>query len=263
MKKSICLLMGFLLLTLTAGCVMAVEAEVTDTVNDALPQNVQNQLDIAMMALELANTEEEAVTTDPVDPVVTEETEETEEAEDLPDPAKMEDLAERHAFIAWAHYNHVPASRKLQEEIFNKTVEVERTVTEQVEVEKKDADGNTVKDSDGNPVYETVDVESVVTDTMSLWDQVKGQLKAGEIDYAGILEGINTSVPEVQGLINGEVSWGQYKKSPKMNTLKTQSALKTVNGKALGKDKEKEDHGNKGGDNGNKGGNGKGKDKDK
>ncbi len=256
MKKLICLMLGFLLLGLSAGFVMA------DETTESLPQNVQNQLDIAMMALELANTqEEEVVTTDPVD------TEETEEAEDLPDPAKMEALAERHAFIAWAHYNHVPASRKLQEEIFDKTVEMERTVTEQVEVEKKDADGNTVTDADGNPVYETVDVESVVTDTMSLWDQVKGQLKAGEIDYAGILEGINTSVPEVQGLINGEVNWGQYKKSPKMNTLMAQSALKTVNGKALGKDKEKEDHGNKGGNNGgnngNKGGNGGGKDKDK
>ena len=238
MKKLICLLMGFLLLTLTAGFVMAVEAEVTDMVNDALPQNVQNQLDIAMMALELANTEEEAVTTDPVYPVVTEETEETEEAEDLPDPAKMEALAERHAFIAWAHYNHVPASRKLQEMIFDQTI-----VT--------------------TPTTETTE------ELNTLWDQVKEQLKAGETGYVEILDGINASIhateelKDLEGLINGEVSWGQYKKSPKMNTLKTQSALKTVNGKALGKDKEKEDHGNNGGDNGNKGGNGKGKDKDK
>ncbi len=244
MKKLICLLMGFLLLALTAGFVMAVETEVTDTVNDALPQNVQNQLDIAMMALELANTEEEeeVVTTDPVDPVDPVDAEETEEAEDLPDPAKMEALAERHAFIAWAHYNHVPASRKLQEMIFDQTI-----VT--------------------TPTTETTTTTATTEELNTLWDQVKEQLKAGETGYVDILDGINTSIrateelKDLEGLINGEVSWGQYKKSPKMNTFKAQSALKTVNGKALGKDKEKDDHGNKGGDNGNKGGNGKGKDK--
>ena len=223
MKKLICLLMGFLLLALSAGCVMAVEAEVTGTMDDALPQNVQNQLDIAIMALGLANTvtADETVTTD--DPAVVEE--EEEEEEETIDPEKMEELAERHAFIAWAHYNHLPASRKLQDEVFGQIVE--------------------------NPD----------TDPTTVWDSLKANLGTlAPEDYQTFLNSID--VP--QGLVvNGKANWGQYKKSPKVNTLLAQTALKASKGKALGKDKDKEDHGSKGGDNGNKGGNGGGKGKDK
>lgn len=257
MKKLICLLLGIALLGITSGLAMAVENTGTDgveTVSDVveLPQNVQNQLDIALMALELANS----------DTTITTEGTDVEGDTDAVDPVKMEALAERHAFIAWAHYNHVPASRKLQEQVFNKTVEVETLVAVETDVQKINELGEPVFDEAGNPVYETTEELSLTT--MSLWDKVKGELKVGELGYTGILEGINASVPEAEGLINGDVNWGQYKKTSQMTTLQAQATLKASKGKALGKDKEKGDHGNKGGnkDGGhgnNGGGNGKNK----
>lgn len=232
MKKLVCLMLGILLLGIAAGGAIAVESEpdVTEpdgtpaeTVPEALPQNVQNQLDIAIMALGLADTANTDPTVPPDDTAVVEE--EEEEEEETVDPEKMEELAERHAFIAWAHYNHVPASRKLQEEVFGQIVE--------------------------DP-----DAETTTTPT-TVWDGLKETLSTlTPEEYQDFLTGIE--VPE--GLVNenGKANWGQYKKAAEMSPLKAQTSLKAARGKALGTDKEKEEHGNKGGNNSDKGGNGGG-----
>lgn len=202
MKKSFCLLLVVMLTFVITGWAMALENSdvvVADTDLEELPKNVQTQLEVAMMALGLA-------TTDPVSPPA------EGEAETV-DTAKMEELAERHAFIAWAHYNNIPASRKLQDQVFGQTVKIDET----------DA---------------------------TLWESIKENL--GDLapeEYRGFLEGI--AIPE--GLvIDGKANWGQFQKNSSMKPLSLKKTSSSGNGKALGKDKEKEGHGNKGG---NKGGN--------
>lgn len=245
MKKFWCLLLVLMLLLVSASVSVAdevsgdVDVDETDLtvekveITDYERQSVNSQLEVALMALTVQEEEEEG-------------------SEEDPEEKTMDEVAERHAFIAWAHYNNVPPSRKLQEYVEQMTVTVERieTITREVEVVDQVWDEETQAYIDV-PRMTTITEDVTVTEEVNAWnwEDIKSALLAGDYSFVG-----NVPVPDglkTTGNPDG-ASWGQFKK-----TLQVETAA-TV--KANNQNREKSNNGNRG-ENGNKGGNGKGEGK--
>ncbi|MBN1333544.1 MAG: hypothetical protein JW971_07245 [Synergistales bacterium] len=245
MKKFWCLFLVLMLLSVSAGVLVADEVsgdvDVDETemtvekveITDYERQSVNSQLEVALMALSLPQEEEI-------------------EEEGAEEEKTMDEVAERHAFIAWAHYNHVPPSRKLQEYVEQMTFTVERIeqVTREVQVVEEVWDEETQTFIDV-PRMTTITEDVTVTDEVSAWnwEDIKSAILAGDYSFVG-----NVPVPDgLKSTGNPDgTSWGQFKK-----TLQVETAT-TV--KANNQNREKSNNGNKG-ENGNKGGNGKGEGK--
>ena len=265
MKKFWCVFFVLMFLVVSANVLVADEVsgdvDVDETemtvekveITDYERQSVNSQLEVALMALTLDDEE---------DPDSTSSTD---------DENTMDEVAERHAFIAWAHYNNVPPSRKLQEYMEEMTVTVERTETVTREVQATDEFGDLlyedILDEDGNtigrePVMTTREEDLTITEEVNVWDweAIKTSIQTGDYSFVG-------EVPVPDGLKStgnpDGANWGQFKKTLEVQTAtmvkaNSQNKAKSNNGKS----DEKGNNG-KGGENGNKGGNGKGNGKNK
>ena len=232
------------------------QGEETDLmgIDDYEKQSVRSQLEVVTMALGVADEDNTDTTTseptgdddtqnpDNTEPVLTDD-------DDDEGTSDMDAVAERHAFIAWAHYNHVPPSRKLQEYLST-------PVTELVQDFEVNESGEEVPkvDEEGNPVM----IEN--TTSSWNWEAIKEQVLAGDYSFVS-----NVSVPDgLKSAANPDgANWGQFKKTLEVQTATMVKANSQNKGKSNnGKSDEKGNNG-KGGENGNKGGNGKGKGKNK